>query len=176
MRVEEGQLRAWMVSGLDGDATAYARLLSELMPLLRAFYRRRINDVSDIEDMVQETLIAVHTRRATYDRQRAFTPWLFSIARYKMIDQLRRARQTVSIEGLEEILAAEGFEDALSARLDIETLLLTLPPKQARMIRATRLEGGSVAETAAANSIGQSDVKVSVYRGIKALTARVGTK
>jgi RNA polymerase sigma-70 factor (ECF subfamily) len=174
MRADEGQLRTWMIGGLDGDAAAHESLLRALVPLLRAFYRRRmVCGQDDIEDMVQETLIAVHTRRATWDRDRAFTAWLFSIARYKMIDQFRRTRRTVPIEGLEDILIAEGFEAASNARIDIDGLLGTLPPKQARAIRATRIHGASVAEAALADGIGESDVKVSVHRGLKALGARI---
>ena len=175
MRADERQLRAWMVGGLDGDARAHASLLGALVPLLRAFYRRRMmsGGDDDIEDLVQETLIAVHVRRATFDRDRAFTAWLFSIARYKMIDQFRRSRQTVPIEGLEDILVAEGFETSSNARLDVEGLLKNLPDKQAQAIRATKIEGASVAEAAIASGIGESDIKVSVHRGIKALAARI---
>ena len=174
MRSDEGQLRQWMIDGLGGDAGAHASLLAALVPVLRAFYRRRmVAGADDIEDLVQETLIAVHTRRATYDGTRAFTAWLFAIARYKMIDQYRRQRRTVPIEGMEDMLATEGFEDASIARLDVADLLATLPPKQARAIRATRIDGASVAEAAHAAGIGTSDVKVSVHRGLKALAARI---
>lgn len=174
MRADEGQLRAWMIGGLDGNAADHASLLRALVPLLRAFYRRRmVCGQDDIEDVVQETLIAVHTRRATYDRDRAFTAWLFAIARYKMIDQFRRSRRTVPLEGLEDILVAEGFESASNAQIDIDGLLETLPAKQARAIRATRLHGASVAEAALAAGIGESDVKVSVHRGLKSLAARI---
>jgi RNA polymerase sigma factor (sigma-70 family) len=174
MRADEGQLRTWMIGGLEGDAAAHESLLRALVPLLRAFYRRRmVCGQDDIEDMVQETLIAVHTRRGTWDRDRALSAWLFSIARYKMIDQFRRTRRTVPVEGLEDILVAEGFENASNARIDIDGLLGTLPAKQARAIRATRLQGASVAEAAVADGIGESDVKVSVHRGLKALGARI---
>ena len=174
MRADEGQLRQWMIDGLHGDAGAHASLLAALVPVLRGFYRRRMAaGADDIEDLVQETLIAVHTRRATYDRDRAFTAWLFAIARYKMIDQYRRHRRTVPIEGLEDMLVGEGFEEASIARLDVTDLLATLPAKQARAIRATRIDGLSVAETAQAAGIGESDVKVSVHRGLKALAARI---
>ncbi len=172
MRASEDQLRAWMIGGLDGNAADHAALLRALVPLLTAFYRRRsVGD--EIEDLVQDTLIAVHTRRATYDRDRAFTAWLFAIARYKMIDHFRSTRRTVPIEGLEEILVAEGFQDASDARMDVDQLLGTLPAKQARMIRATHIDGMSVADAASADGIGQSDVKVSVHRGLKALAARL---
>ena len=174
MRADEGQLRTWMIGGLNGDAAAHESLLRALVPLLRAFYRRRMTSGhDDIEDMVQETLIAVHTRRATYDRDRAFTAWLFAIARYKMIDQFRRTRRTVPIEDLDGILVAEGFESACIARLDIDGLLGTLPAKQARAIRATRIDGASVAEAASAAGLGHSDIKISVHRGLKSLAARI---
>ena len=174
MRADEALLRRLMVDGLDGDAGAHTALLRLLVPVLRGFYRRRVNGADDdIEDLVQETLIAVHTRRATYDRDRAFTAWLFAIARYKMVDHFRRRGRLQPIDGLEEVLVAEDFEAAVLARLDIDDLLTVLPPKQAQMIRATRIEGLSVVEAAEAAGIGQSDVKVSVHRGIKSLIARI---
>lgn len=174
MRATEEQLSAWMVGGLDGHPAAHAALLGALVPLLRAFYSRRLNDGGgDIEDLVQEVLIAVHTRRATYDRDRSFTAWLFSIARHKMIDHYRKTRRFTTIEGLEEMLAVEGFETASNAQIDVERLLDTLPPKQARAIRRTKLDGLSIEEAAEDAGIGESDVKVSVHRGLKALAARV---
>lgn len=174
MRASEQQLRAWMIGGLGGDARAHSLLLGALVPLLRSFYRRRMQGGEDaVEDLVQETLIAVHTRRASYDRDRPFTGWLFAIARYKMIDHFRRTGRFCSIEGMEDMLLAEGFEDASSARVDVDALLDTLPEKQARAIRATRLDGLSMAEAAASAGIGESDVKVSVHRGLKALAARI---
>lgn len=174
MRTSEEQLRVMMVEGLDGDAAAHAALLGLLVPVLRRFYRRRVRGGDDdIEDLVQETLIAIHTRRASYDRDRPFTAWLFAIARYKMIDHFRRRRPIIPIEGLEEILAAEGFEDASLARLDTQRLLGVLPAKQAGAIRHIKIDGLSVAEAAAKAGIGESDVKVSVHRGLKALAARI---
>jgi len=174
MQVSEDQLRAWMTGGLDGDAAAHEALLRALVPLLRSFYRRRLHGADDdVEDLVQDTLISIHTRRASYDRDRPFTAWLYAIARYRLIDHLRRRRASVPIEDVETILAAEGFEEATTARMDVDTLLATLSPKQARAIRDTHVDGLSVAEAAARAGIGVSDVKVSVHRGLKALAARI---
>lgn len=174
MRASETQLKTWMIGGLDGDAAFQARLLRALVPILEAFYRRRMQDgLGDIDDLIQETLIAVHTRRITYDRARMFSGWLFAIARHKMIDHFRKGGRTCTIEGLEDILVTEGFEDASGASMDINRLLGELPAKQAEAIRATRLEGLSTSEAAARAQIGESDVKISVHRGLKALTARI---
>jgi len=174
MQVSEDQLRAWMTGGLDGDAAAHEALLRTLVPLLRSFYRRRLRGADDdVEDLMQETLISIHTRRASYDRDRPFTAWLYAIARYRLIDHLRRRRAVIPIEDVEAMLIAEGFEDAAAARMDVNALLSTLSPKQARAIRDTHVDGLSVAEAAAKAGIGESDVKVSVHRGIKALAARI---
>lgn len=173
MRADEDQLRAWMVDGLDGNAGSHEALLRALVPLLRTFYRRRVADIDAIEDIVQETLIAIHTRRMSYNRDRAFGAWLFAIARYKMVDHFRRIRQTCPIDDVEHLLISPGFEDEAGARLDIDGLLRELPTKQSRLIRQTKLEGHSIADTARAEGLGKSDVKVSVHRGLKALAASI---
>jgi RNA polymerase sigma-70 factor (ECF subfamily) len=175
VRASEEQLRAMMLGGLFGDAKAYRALLDILAPLLRSFFGRRLRDAAeDVEDLVQETLIAIHTRRATYDTSRPFTAWAYAVARYKLVDHFRRRRVTVPIEGLEEILAAEGFEDAVLARMDVDSLLEMLPAKQARAIRETKVDGLSVAEAADRHDMSESDVKISVHRGLKSLAARLG--
>lgn len=174
MQATEEHLRALMIDGLNGDAEAHEALLRLLVPLLRGFYRRRLRGADDdVEDLVQDTLIAVHTRRASYDRGRAFTAWLYAVARYKMIDHFRRVGRLRPIDECDDLPAAADFEASSIARLDLNDLLQALPDKQARMIRATRIEGLSVGEAASAEGIGESDVKVSVHRGLKALMARV---
>jgi RNA polymerase sigma-70 factor (ECF subfamily) len=175
LRMSEGDLKARMLAGLGGDARAHAALLRAVTPLLRAFFARRMPDhVGDVEDLVQETLIALHTRRSSFERERPFTPWLFSIARHKLIDHFRRSRRHQPIDGLEEILASEGFEQSSNAAMDVERLLRHLPEKQARVIRETKLQGLSVADVAARAGLGVSDVKVSVHRGLKTLSSCVG--
>lgn len=174
MRASENELKAWMIGSLDGDAASHSALLIAFVPLLRAFYARRMSDGGgNIEDLVQETLIAVHTRRATYDHQRAFSAWLFSIARDKMIDLFRRSGRLRQLDDLNTTLAAAGFEEASNARIDVDRLLLRLPPKLASAIRETRIDSLRTAEAAHSTGIGESDVKVSVHRGVRALAKRV---
>lgn len=173
----EAELRALMLAGLDGDAASHSRLLRAIRPLLMNFFARRIGSGNpDQEDLVQEVLIAVHQRRASFDRDRPFTPWLFAIARYKLVDHFRRSHRHVPIEGLEDILESEGFAPAIEARLDVTGLLTMLPAKQALAIRLTRLGEMSVADAARSAGIGESDVKVSAHRGIRSLAARVANR
>ena len=174
MRASEDQLRRWMASALDGDASAYTALLAALVPMLRSFFGNRLRSGSDdVEDLMQETMMAIHARRGTYDRDRPFAPWAYAVARYKLIDHFRRTRVTVPIDDLENILVSEGFETATAARLDVAKLLGGLSPKQAQAIRATRIEGLSISEAATRAEIGESDVKISVHRGLAALARKV---
>ena len=167
----EPRLKALMTASLDGDATAYRDLLRELAAYLRAYYRRRLHDGgADVEDLVQETLIAVHKRRASYDRSQPFTPWAYAMARYKLVDHLRktRMRAAVPLDDREDLFANDGQLSAEAAR-DVEQLLANLPPRQREAIRLTKLEGLSISE--AARHTGQSAVatKVGVHRGLKRL-------
>jgi len=164
-----------MIQGLDGDAVAYRALLDELGRLLGAYFARRLGGgPGDAEDLVQEVLIAVHTRRATYDRARPFTAWAHTIARYKLIDYYRRRRvhAALPIEAADALFAPDRSE-AATAPADVERLMADLPEKQRQAIRHVKLEELSVAETAARTGMSESAVKVSVHRGLKALAARI---
>ena len=94
MTSNEAALRALMMAGLDGDAAAHRTLLDRLSRHLRAYYKGRLarigRSASEAEDLVQEALIAVHIQRHTYDPAELLTPWVHAIARYKLIDHLRR--------------------------------------------------------------------------------------
>ena len=175
MTASETRLKALMIEGLEGDAAAHSRLLGELARMLRGFYARRISgQAADIEDLVQETLIAVHTRRDSYDRERPFTAWAFSIARYKMIDAFRSrgARVTVPIEEVDDLFADDAH-DGIAAGIAIERLMAELPANQRLSIQHTKVDGLSVEETAKRTGLSPSNVKISVHRGLKALMTRV---
>lgn len=176
MAAREIELKTTMIRALDGDASAYNALLRTLAPLLRAFFRRSLGSDDVAEDLVQETLIAVHTRRATFDRARPFSAWLYAIARYKLADHFRRSRRFADFAEVESELPSVEFESATSASMDIERLLGLLPDKQSNVIRATKIEGHSLAEAATTAGISPSDAKMSVYRGLKRLSARVEGK
>jgi RNA polymerase sigma factor (sigma-70 family) len=175
MKAAEDRLRPLMIQGLDGDAASHTRLLRELSILLRGFYSRRFGgDPADAEDLVQETLIAVHTRRESYDRSKPFTSWAFTMARYKMIDEFRRRglRPSMPIEDVEELFAQDEIEPA-SAAIDLDRLLKGLPVQQRVAIQQVKLEGLSIEEAAARSGLSPSNVKISIHRGLKTLLARV---
>jgi RNA polymerase sigma-70 factor (ECF subfamily) len=171
----EPRLKALMLAALRGDAVSYRMLLAQLAPHLRAFFRRRLGNDADVEDLVQETLIAIHTKRATYDPALPFTAWLHAIARYKLIDHFRRGkvRRTLPLEDADSVFTEEDAE-AATAKRDIEVLLATLPKSKRDLLRQTKIEGLSTAEAAERTGLSESGVKVGVHRAMKALSAMIG--
>ncbi|ASE38669.1 hypothetical protein CEP68_03675 [Brevundimonas vesicularis] len=124
-----------MLNGLDGDAQAWRVLLSDLAAHLRPFFKRRLfNGESDAEDLVQETLIAIHAKRATWDRNQSFTAWAFTIARHKLIDHLRRQgrRLTEPLDDASVLLAEHTVEDGVMRRDLTRALSILLTASQAQ--------------------------------------------
>ena len=171
----EPRLKGLMLAGLAGEAGPYRRLLDELSGLLRAYYGRRCPPGVDAEDLVQETLIAVHTRRATYDAGQPFTAWAYAIARYKLIDALRRGRAHLRAPAEEaEALFVPADADAAMAARDLERVMADLPPRTRSLIRETKIEGLSTREAAERHGMTKSAVKVAIHRGLKTLGGKYG--
>lgn len=171
----EMRLRSLMLASLDGDAAAYRSLLAELGRHLRPYFTRRLTPAfaSHAEDLVQETLLAIHVRRLTYDRNRPFTAWLHAVAHHKFVDHVRRQsiRLTVPLEDDAPIIAHDDSADSL-ARRDLNVVLETVPARTGDLIRRTKVDGASIAEAAAAHGMTETAAKVSIHRGLKALVTR----
>jgi RNA polymerase sigma-70 factor (ECF subfamily) len=180
MTTQETELKMLMLASQRGDAAAYRMLLSRLTPRLRAYYKRRLlatgRGAEEAEDLVQETLLAIHLKRDTYDPDALFTPWLHAIARYKLIDHLRSnrmSRMDVPIDDHQDLMATDDHA-SLEGTHDMAKLLGRLPVKTRQAIAAVKLEGKGVAETAARYGMSESNVKISIHRGLKALAALIG--
>jgi RNA polymerase sigma-70 factor (ECF subfamily) len=179
MSVNEAELKDLMLAGLGGDSAAHRMLLERLSRLLRGYYKTKLarigRSAAEAEDLVQEVLLAVHTRRHTYDPGELFTPWMHAIARYKLIDHLRRTKASVAdmpIEDAEEIAARDDHVGTESAH-DLHKLMVQLPDKMRLAIRCVKLDGLSVAETARRCGMSESAVKVNVHCGLRALAATI---
>jgi RNA polymerase sigma-70 factor (ECF subfamily) len=173
----ERRLHDLLLQGLAGEAAAYEGFLKALSVHLRAYFRRRLQQrPDDVEDLLQETLLAVHIQRHTYRSDQPLTAWVHAIARYKLIDLLRaQASREALNEPLDddmEIFAAADTE-AAHARRDLDQLLAALPERQRLPILHVKLEGLSVLETAQRTGLSESAVKIGVHRGLKALAARI---
>lgn len=181
----ERRLTALLQASIAGDKHAYQRFLSELARHLRIRLRKHLRQQdADIEDLVQEVLIAVHKGLDTFRPDVPLTAWISAIVRYKLADHFRTsARRGELFEPLNDEatdatadVAAPSNLNALNAQRDLDRLLATLPPRQRESIVQTKLWGRSVAETAASTGLTESAVKVSVHRGLKALAAKIKRK
>jgi RNA polymerase sigma-70 factor (ECF subfamily) len=173
----EERLRDLLVRGLAGETAAYHAFLKDLSAHLRAFLRKRLVSLPDeVEDLVQESILAVHNQRHTYDTSQPLTAWVHAIARYKLVDLLRRrASRELLTDPLDDELdvLSSADADAAEARRDLGKLLDQLPDRQRLPIIHTKLEGLSVAETARVTGMSESAIKVGVHRGLKALAATI---
>jgi RNA polymerase sigma factor (sigma-70 family) len=171
MIATEKSLSTLMALAQEGDKAAYRAVLEESQRWLRRYYARRIAP-SQIDDLVQETLMSLHKKRATFDPERPFLPWLAAIARFRWVDALRKVYRADET-GLDQDVAVASHENATTARVSLDRLLAHLPAGQAQAIRLVKIEGLSIAE--AAVRCGQSEplVKVNIHRGLKKLARTI---
>ena len=171
MKADDATLARLMALAQDGDAAAYRMVLETSSNWLRGFFRRRIAPGA-VDDLVQETLLSLHAKRASFDRTRPFLPWLAAIARYRWVDRLRQTYRHAADE-LQDQHSEGSHEDAVGAKISIDRLLHQLPEGQALAIRLVKIDGLSIAEACA--KCGQSEplVKVNIHRGLKRLAALI---
>jgi RNA polymerase sigma-70 factor, ECF subfamily len=165
---------AWMRAGLAGDRAAYARLLGELTPFLRGLARSGLSragrSVAEAEDIVQDVLIAIHTKRASWIPTEPLVPWVRAILKHKLIDALRRRGSAghVDIDEFSEAIAAPSNEPEIATR-DVVKLAENLPAGQKAVIHAMFVDGRDTRETANALSMSEGAVRVALHRGLAGL-------
>jgi RNA polymerase sigma-70 factor (ECF subfamily) len=171
MKADDATLARLMARAQDGDASSYRQVLESSRDWLKRYYARRIAP-SQVDDLVQEVLVSLHSKRATYDPGRPFLPWLAAIARYRWVDALRRSYRL----GEQELViepASAADEEELVARVSLDRLLGHLPAGQLAAIRAVKIDGLSVAEAAMRCGQSESLIKVNIHRGLRRLAALV---
>jgi len=175
----EAHLRPLWQRAQDGDEAAYRDALRRMATRLRAYLRRRLQAwPDDVEDLVQETLLALHLQRGTWEPSLPVSGWMIAIARHKLIDlwrrRGRREAELASLDELEEheFPARDDHEDH-AARRDLGVLLGAIPAAQREAIVLTKIEGLSVAEVSARTGASVAAVKVQVHRGLRRLAELV---
>ncbi|WP_291845260.1 sigma-70 family RNA polymerase sigma factor [Bradyrhizobium sp.] len=178
MRERDDEWTDLMRSAISGDRVAYHRLLKAVTPVLRAAARRGLaragQPADQSEDIVQDILLAVHLKRHTWDVSAPFAPWLFAIARNKLIDALRRRgrRIFVDIDDFAETLAGETPAERASPG-EVAARLQSLPARQRDVLRSIAIDGASIKDTAARFSMSEGAVRVALHRGLTSLTAKL---
>ncbi len=171
----ESRLRDLMGRGLDGDSAAHRQLLRELSGYLRGYFARRLGAQSaEVEDLVQETILAVHLKRASYDRTKPFTPWAYAVARYKLIDHHRRTRRRFEapLEDASGLMAVDNPEEG-AIRTDLNRLLSRLPERQRSLIEEVKIRGLTVEEAARRRGVTAVSARVMLHRSLQWLNRAV---
>ncbi len=172
-RIDE--LSSLMRAGNAGDAGAYRTLLQMLAGRLRISVRRALARIGrgpeEAEDIVQETLLALHLKRHTWDHSQPVEPWVRGIARYKMIDALRRRGFTEhrSIDDFADVFAAPQTDEA--GTLAARDLLTKLPERDRQIVQAMSIEGRSAKEAGAPLGMTEGAVRVALHRALKVLAS-----
>ena len=174
MSAADDHLTTLMRSSLAGDAAAYRDLLEaltrHLRPMARSACARVGLPAADMEDMVQDVLLAVHLKRHTWDPGQPLGPWLRAIVRHKVIDGLRRRgrRAEIPIDDFLETLSAP-VEETPPSREDLERYTNALAGKQKEVVRAIGMNGFSITQTAVKFGMTEGAVRVALHRGLATL-------
>ena len=158
-----------MVAAQGGHGGAYRRLLGEISEWLERYFQRRLPP-GDVDDAVQETLLAIHRRRHTYDPRYPLGPWLAAIAKNKWVDQLRSLSRR-PVGELSEDMPVEDHEAAVISSSVLASLLEQLSPAQARAILLVKVQGFSVEDASRQSGLSPSAVKMNIHRGLARLTS-----
>jgi RNA polymerase sigma-70 factor (ECF subfamily) len=170
-----------MRAAQDGDRLAYETLLTEVATIVRAFVRKRVQDVEGQEEVVQDTLLCIHRDRHTYDPDRPFRPWMYAITRHRLSDHLEKQRRRSQIEVLGDAEAEDPASPDARARGQrapgiLRHALAQLSKTQREIIQMLKLDGLSVAEISTRTGLTASTVKVTAHRGYKRLRALIGDR
>lgn len=172
---DERALADLLRAAMAGDERAYARFLDRVSVLVRAYARRKISHGGvDPDDVVQETLLAIHLKRHTWMTDAAVLPWIYAIARFKLIDAFRRRGRRVEID-VEDIAESHAQPEAETvSERDISRALEGLAPGQRSVVSAISVEGSSIEETARRFGMNETAVRVALHRGLAAIARRFG--
>lgn len=179
LKASDDNLSAWMRAANRGDQNAYRNLLLALLPLLRQTVAKSLvragGSTADSEDVVQEIMLAIHLRRHTWDETAMIMPWVYGIARHKIVDALRRRgrRLETPLDGFEDVIEAPVAHESLSEK-DIVRFLNRLGDSQRRIVLAVSVEGLSIRDAAQRLGISEGTARVTLHRGLKTLARILG--
>jgi RNA polymerase sigma factor (sigma-70 family) len=169
----EARWAALLRHSLDGNRVAYVQFLTDIAPVLRGIIRARCGGTSEeSEDILQNTLIAIHQKRHTWRQTDAVGPWIYAIARYKVVDGLRKQSRNriVAFDGTEDRVPDKTIVDP-SIQGDLNTLLAHLDDTAATIVRDVKLNGLTAEETGARLNMTGGAVRVALHRAMARLSA-----
>jgi RNA polymerase sigma-70 factor (ECF subfamily) len=174
MGADEEEWAVLMRNAMMGDEAAYRAFLKAITPSIRTAARRNLTRynlaTADAEDVVQDTLLAIHLKRQTWDQDRPIAPWIAAIARNKFIDLMRRRGRAVQVP-IEDVAASLATEEpgVHLQSFEVARMLEKLNEKQRSVVRSLAIEGASVRQTAVRLNMTEGAIRVTLHRAVKAL-------
>lgn len=180
-RNHDHELARLLALAQQGDGSAYEKFLFGACEVLRPFLVRRMREPDLAEDVLQDTLLAVHRARHSYLPGRPVGPWLYVICEHRLADFHRQRLRIARLE-------ARGAEAATPAdhqpspqphpQPQPEAVALAalgrLPGRQRQVIELLKLRDLSVREVADHIGMSESAVKVTAFRGYQAMRKMMG--
>ncbi len=164
---DERRWSALMKQGQAGDRQSYNQLLSELGRVIEKYILSKFGELTSLEDCIQESLLAIHHARHTYDPRRPFRPWLFTIVHHKTIDILLKGNRH-NIESLDQA-GLETMEEShvdLDRAIDGERLMFELSDEQRQAITLTKYAGMTTNEASSVLGVTETALKARLKRGL----------
>lgn len=173
------KLSALMVKAQKGDKKAYSKLLSDVAPIIESYIKKRLSNQSDVSDIVQTCLMAIHQSRETYSPDQPFLNWVYGISKYKLMDHFRSSYKISQNEVQQPDMLETFFGNDTNmvreeAKRDLQELLKKLPQKERKLLYLLKIEGQSVADVAKKMKMTESNVKVTTHRALKLLQGIAG--
>ena len=177
MSDNETVFKKLMIEAQKGNSTAYGELLKGLCLFLKNYLRKRIFDPTDIEEVVQEILMAVHKSMHTYDGQKPFMSWVLAITEYKIVDYIRELKKRTAPSDLEAIanFFARLHSDS-DLKMDIDKAMNKLNTREQTVLNLLKIEGQSVNQVAEQLNLTESNVKVIAHRAYTSLKIYLGVR
>jgi RNA polymerase sigma-70 factor (ECF subfamily) len=181
-----GRSKDWarlMAMAQAGDGVAYACLLRDMLPYMRAVIRRHHRAADEVEDVLQDVLLTIHRIRHTYDPARPFSTWLAAIAYRRSIDALRRKYGRDAVETFSPV-AYENYADPAANRemaayeegAALKEAIAALPIGQRQAVELLRIREMSLIQASAVSGQSVGALKVSLHRAIRSLQVSLGVK
>lgn len=182
----EQKLKALMLRSLEGDQEAYKRLLEQVSQMLQAYLMKHMSPAyrtpQRVEDMVQDILLAIDQKKASYRTEMALLPWIYAIARYRLIDSVRANSRRIELTAIENdddferavFKAWRATQESPTVDLDAEEILGDLSERQKKVLIMAKVEELPLKEVADQMKMSISAVKVTVHRAIQNIRRKKG--
>ena len=163
------------IKSLNGDKYSYRTFLNLLSTYLKSKIIRTIPD-NYIDDVLQETLLAIHKSLKTLDTNRSCRPWINAIAHYKVNDCLRGIYKDSNnnYEKIDQLFNEEI--DSTEIKQYLEYITTPLNSSEKRILILLKYEGHSVIEVSNLTGNTVSNTKVISFRAMKKIRDFVSEK